>query len=111
MINNAEHFSELEVNEQHKIRKQAKQLRYCVEFISSLYPNKKVQQYLKQLQPVQNTLGQYNDLFIAEGIFNNVVEQDPSFWFALGWVKSQTATITKRSAKALQAFSEVETFW
>ncbi|MEO4159597.1 MULTISPECIES: CYTH and CHAD domain-containing protein [Acinetobacter] len=111
VISNAEHFSELEVTEQHKIRKQAKQLRYCVEFISSLYPNKKVQQYLKQLQPVQNTLGQYNDLFIAEGIFNNVVEQDPSFWFALGWVKAKQPQLQKRSAKALQTFSQAETFW
>lgn len=111
VISNAEHFSELEVSEQHKIRKTAKQLRYCVEFISSLYPDKKVQQYLKHLQPVQNTLGQYNDLFIAEGIFNKVVENDSSFWFALGWVKAKQPHLQKRSAKALQTFSQAETFW
>ncbi|MBJ8496172.1 CHAD domain-containing protein [Acinetobacter oleivorans] len=111
VISNAEHFSELEVTEQHKIRKTAKQLRYCVEFISSLYPDKKVQQYLKHLQPVQNTLGQYNDLFIAEGIFNKVVEKDSSFWFALGWVKAKQPHLQKRSAKALQTFSQTETFW
>lgn len=111
VISNAEHFSELEVTEQHKIRKTAKQLRYCVEFISSLYPDKKVQQYLKQLQPLQNTLGQYNDLFIAEGIFNKVVENDSSFWFALGWVKAKQPHLQKRSAKALQTFSQAETFW
>lgn len=111
VISNAEHFSELEVAEQHKIRKTAKQLRYCVEFISSLYSDKKVQQYLKQLQPVQNTLGQYNDLFIAEGIFNKAVENDSSFWFALGWVKAKQPHLQKRSAKALQTFSQAETFW
>jgi inorganic triphosphatase YgiF len=111
VISHAEHFSELEVTEQHKIRKKAKQLRYCVEFISSLYPDKKVQQYLKQLQPVQNTLGQYNDLFIAEGIFNKAVENDSSFWFALGWVKAKQPHLQKRSAKALQTFSQAETFW
>lgn len=111
VISNAEHFSELEVTQQHKIRKTAKQLRYCVEFISSLYPDKKVQQYLKQLQPVQNTLGQYNDLFMAEGIFNKAVENDSSFWFALGWVKAKQPHLQKRSAKALQTFSQAETFW
>lgn len=111
VISNAEHFSELEVTQQHKIRKTAKQLRYCVEFISSLYSDKKVQQYLKQLQPVQNTLGQYNDLFIAEGIFNKAVENDSSFWFALGWVKAKQPHLQKRSAKALQTFSQAETFW
>ena len=111
VISNAEHFSELEVTQQHKIRKTAKQLRYCVEFISSLYSDKKVQQYLKQLQPVQNTLGQYNDLFIAEGIFNKAVENDSSFWFALGWVKAKQPHLQKRAAKALQTFSQAETFW
>ncbi|MBI1446921.1 CYTH and CHAD domain-containing protein [Acinetobacter sp. AC1-2] len=111
VISNAEHFSELEVTQQHKIRKTAKQLRYCVEFISSLYSDQKVQQYLKQLQPVQNTLGQYNDLFIAEGIFNKAVENDSSFWFALGWVKAKQPHLQKRSAKALQTFSQAETFW
>lgn len=111
VISNAEHFSELEVTQQHKIRKIAKQLRYCVEFISSLYSDKKVQQYLKQLQPVQNTLGQYNDLFIAEGIFNKAVENDSSFWFALGWVKAKQPHLQKRSTKALQTFSQAETFW
>ena len=111
VISHAEHFSELEVTEQHKIRKKAKQLRYCVEFISSLYSDKKVQQYLKQLQPVQNTLGHYNDLFIAESIFNKAVENDSSFWFALGWVKAKQPHLQKRSAKALQTFSQAETFW
>jgi len=111
VISNAEHFSELEVTQQHQIRKKAKQLRYCVEFISSLYSDKKVQQYLKQLQPVQNTLGQYNDLFIAEDIFNKAVENDSSFWFALGWVKAKQPHLQKRSAKALQTFSQAETFW
>lgn len=111
VVSNAEHFSELEVTEQHKIRKTAKQLRYCVEFISSLYPDKKVQQYLKHLQPLQNNLGQYNDLLIAESIFNKVVENDSSFWFALGWVKAKQPHLQKRSAKALQTFSQTETFW
>ncbi len=49
VISHADHFIELEVTEQHKIRKKAKQLRYCIEFISSLYPRKNVQQFLKKI--------------------------------------------------------------
>ncbi|MFX6213684.1 CHAD domain-containing protein, partial [Acinetobacter baumannii] len=30
VISHADHFTELEVTEQHKIRKKAKQLRYCI---------------------------------------------------------------------------------
>ncbi len=111
MVSNADHFTELEVTEQHRTRKKAKQLRYCIEFISSLYPRKNVQQFLKQLQPVQNTLGLYNDLFIAEDLFNKAIEHDPHFWFALGWVKAKQPYLQNQSAEALQKFKQAKTFW
>ncbi len=110
-MSHAKDFNELEVTEQHKIRKKAKQLRYCIEFISSLYPSKNVQQFLKKLQPVQNTLGLYNDLFIAEDLFNKAIEHDPHFWFALGWIKAKQPYLQNQSAEALQKFNQVKTFW
>ncbi|MDR2250053.1 CYTH and CHAD domain-containing protein [Acinetobacter sp.] len=111
VVSQAQHFTELEVTEQHQIRKKVKQLRYCIEFISSLYPSKNVQQFLKQLQPLQNTLGFYNDLFIAEDIFNKAIEHDPYFWFALGWIKAKQPYLQNQSAEALQKFNQVKTFW
>lgn len=72
---------------------------------------KNVQQFLKQLQPVQNTLGLYNDLFIAEDLFNKAVEHDPHFWFALGWVKAKQPYLQNQSAEALQKFKQAKTFW
>ncbi|QXB45915.1 CYTH and CHAD domain-containing protein [Acinetobacter seifertii] len=111
VVSHAKDFNELEVTEQHKIRKKAKQLRYCIEFISSLYPSKNVQQFLKKLQPVQNTLGLYNDLFIAEVLFNKAIEHDPHFWFALGWIKAKQPYLQNQSAESLQKFNQVKTFW
>ncbi|NUF52055.1 CYTH and CHAD domain-containing protein [Acinetobacter seifertii] len=111
VLSHAKDFNELEVTEQHKIRKKAKQLRYCIEFISSLYPSKNVQQFLKKLQPVQNTLGLYNDLFIAEDLFNKAIEHDPHFWFALGWIKAKQPYLQNQSAESLQKFNQVKTFW
>lgn len=66
---------------------------------------------LKQLQPVQNTLGLYNDLFIAEDLFNKTIEHDPHFWFALGWVKAKQPYLQNQSAEALQKFKQAKTFW
>ncbi|PJF03964.1 CYTH and CHAD domain-containing protein [Acinetobacter seifertii] len=111
VLSHAKDFNELEVTEQHKIRKKAKQLRYCIELISSLYPSKNVQQFLKKLQPVQNTLGLYNDLFIAEDLFNKAIEHDPHFWFALGWIKAKQPYLQNQSAESLQKFNQVKTFW
>lgn len=111
VVSQAKHFTELEVTDQHQIRKKAKQLRYCIEFISSLYPRKNVQQFLKHLQPLQNTLGFYNDLIIAEDIFNKAIEHDPHFWFALGWIKAKQPYLQNQSSEALLSFKQAKTFW
>ncbi|EPK8832440.1 CYTH and CHAD domain-containing protein, partial [Acinetobacter baumannii] len=53
----------------------------------------------------------YNDLFIAEDLFNKAVEHDPHFWFALGWVKAKQPYLQNQSAEALQKFKQAKTFW
>lgn len=107
----ADHFSHLEVEQHHRIRKQAKQLRYVVEFIASLYPQKQVQHYLKQLQPVLDCLGRYNDLAVAEALFAQQVEQNTHFWFALGWLKAQQQLILIDAEQALKSFAHSKNFW
>ncbi len=47
---------------------------------------------------MQNTLGLYNDLFIAEDLFNKATEHDPHFWFALGWIKAKQPYLQNQSA-------------
>ncbi len=71
VVSNADHFTELEVTEQHT-EPQESQTAFVTAL--SLYRAyilvKMFSSFLKQLQPVQNTLGLYNDLFIAEDLFN-----------------------------------------
>jgi CHAD domain-containing protein len=71
ILMDATQFSTLTVEKQHRTRKRIKQLRYCIDFISRLYPEKEVQQFLNKLEPIQEYLGFYNDLFVAEQIFEN----------------------------------------
>ena len=59
---------------------------------------------------MQNTLGFYNDLFIAEDLFNKAIEHDPHFWFALGWVKAKQPYLQNQSAEALQKFKQAKHF-
>ncbi|MBO7705827.1 MAG: CHAD domain-containing protein, partial [Acinetobacter sp.] len=46
----AEHFSQLEDEEKHRVRKQVKQLRYSIEFVASLLDAKALKTYLKKLK-------------------------------------------------------------
>jgi CHAD domain-containing protein len=48
----------------HKLRIKCKRLRYVMEFFSSLYPKKKINNLIKQLKKLQDNLGQIQDLNI-----------------------------------------------
>lgn len=111
ILKDAAQFSSLAVEQQHRTRKRVKQLRYCIDFIAGIYPEKQVQQFLNKLQPIQEYLGFYNDLFVAEHIFEQQATEHPQFLFALGWVKAQQPHVAKKAAKKLQALSTKDIFW
>ena len=111
ILKDASQFPELSIEQQHRTRKRVKQLRYCIDFIAGLYPEKQVQQFLDKLQPIQEYLGFYNDLFVAEQIFQQQVSEKPEFLFALGWVKAQQPHVAKKANKKLQVLSHKDIFW
>ncbi|ENX36637.1 CYTH and CHAD domain-containing protein [Acinetobacter courvalinii] len=111
ILKDATQFSTLDIEQQHRTRKRVKQLRYCIDFIAGIYPEKQVQQFLSKLQPIQEYLGFYNDLFVAEQIFEQQAAKHSQFLFALGWVKAQQPHVAKKAAKKLQALSTKDIFW
>lgn len=108
----AAHFLELDIAARHRTRKRLKKLRYSIDFIGSLYAQKQVTHYLKILKPAQDALGQYNDLIVAEVIFQQLSKTDPQVsWFALGWIAAQQQHLLKQSAHHLQVFTQAPPFW
>ena len=107
----ADQFLKLDITSQHRTRKRVKRLRYCVEFIASLYPNKAVKKYLKDLKPLQESLGQYNDLLVAEALFQGIVKQKQKVWFVLGWIANEKQYMLQQSEQHLITFSKTKTFW
>jgi inorganic triphosphatase YgiF len=111
LIEDAKHFNKIDIEARHKVRKDVKQLRYCTEFMSSLFAPKEVKHYLKQLEQVQNHLGSYNDMVIAQHIFEQQIKHDEKFWFALGWNSAQQQQLLVAAEKSLKQFSKAKTFW
>ena len=64
--------------ELHPLRKSLKKLRYAVEFLSRLYPEKKIRAYLKRMKKLQDALGDLNDAatasLMARGLARGRVE-------------------------------------
>ncbi|MPW43276.1 CYTH and CHAD domain-containing protein [Acinetobacter guerrae] len=111
IIHDADHFSQLEIEERHRTRKRCKRLRYCIEFISSLYDPKAVKKYLNRLQAVQEKLGLYNDLHVAEHVFRESAHKQAEFWFAVGWSKAKQEQLLLESEQELKKFADAKVFW
>jgi triphosphatase len=62
------HFARLTPKERHRLRIAVKQLRYTVELLRSLYPERDVRRYVNRLKPVQDELGHANDVRVAYGL-------------------------------------------
>lgn len=111
ILTEANEFLFLKLEERHRVRKRIKQLRYCIDFVRSLYDDEAVKKCLRKLQPIQDELGLYQDLFIAENIFQQHVEENHQFWFALGWVKAQQPHVLQTAHKKLIKFQKIAFFW
>lgn len=104
-------FNTLEIEQQHALRKKSKRLRYALQFCESLFADQKLQPYRKQLAKVQDILGEMNDLYVAQPLFETLKEQQPQAWFACGWIQARLATLTQEATGAFKQLSETTPPW
>lgn len=65
----AHRLETLDAEQRHALRKELKKLRYAAEFLSSLYPDKRVQPFLKRMKRLQSVFGELNDAELARTMF------------------------------------------
>ncbi|MDX1915878.1 MAG: CHAD domain-containing protein [Methylophilus sp.] len=89
----------------HRIRIAAKRLRYASEFLQSLYPQKKVQPYLKKLSKLQGLLGFLNDSAVANRLLKEIQVSDASFQKEIQIIKLSI------QSEAKMKYKKIEVFW
>ena len=104
-------FAELAADEQHRVRKRLKRLRYLCEFVAPRFKAKAVKRYLAALEPAQDALGAHNDAVVALERFRSAVEDDPRAWFAVGWLTARLKQSEADSCRALAALNNRDRFW
>ena len=62
----------------HLLRIKSKQLRYLIEFFSSLFPPNEISSLIKHLKKLQDILGDYHDLYIQQQNLKHYLKQDDS---------------------------------
>ncbi len=97
----ARDFTSADVVQRHRTRKRIKRLRYGAEAIAALLPRKAMRRYLAALRPVQEALGDYNDLLVAEAALARDDLVRPGHWFARGWLAARREVALSEAAAAL----------
>lgn len=104
-------FTRLTQDDQHRVRKRLKRLRYLSEFAAPLFASSPVQRYLAQLKPAQDALGQYNDEIMAQGLYEELVGSDAGARFGAQWLQKRRGGEARACRRTLRAMEDAEPFW
>jgi inorganic triphosphatase YgiF len=104
-------FESLSHEEQHDVRKRLKGLRYLAQFVAPLYKTRRVEVWIKALEPAQDALGHHIDTLVAADRFEAASASDPRAWFAVGWLRGQLSATAHDSRKSLERFARAAVFW
>ena len=122
-------LDELDPQRRHKLRIQAKKLRYASEFFTGAFLGKKAAQrredFVASLEKLQDALGDLNDIAVHEGLTERIVDaQDTNGKghrgrakkaFAAGRLsgreEARISSVLKDAERAYGAFTKAKPFW
>lgn len=105
----ARRFGSLSFDEQHRVRKRLKRLRFLAEFVAPAMEGDGGD-FLASLQPALSALGRLNDEQVASALYRSLADQDPKAWFGVGWLAARRPSSVKATKKALSRVGEVPRF-
>jgi len=98
----------------HKVRIEAKKLRYAADAFAPLFDAKAADRFLKPLKALQDDLGQLNDAATAERLVGRLALDAPAA-FAAGRLAGERAArkpaLVRAAAKALRQLEDADGFW
>jgi CHAD domain-containing protein len=80
----------------HKLRIAAKNARYAAEFFRPLYAKKAMERYINALIALQDELGSYNDMTVADKLLQNLDDMRPELHAGIGFARRK---LKSRSVK------------
>jgi inorganic triphosphatase YgiF len=112
----ARRFDTLNEEERHELRKAMKNLRYAIEFFSSIYAAKHVKKFLKYLKKLQAVFGDLNDDATVRAILRDQqAADDPAIERAMGWVigasQARAELSWSKARKLWRDLEEAHPFW
>lgn len=104
-------FYALPAEQQHKVRKRLKRLRYLSEFSAPLFSNRQVGDFLHSLEPAQDALGEHNDLAEARSLALSKASGDVDAQIAAEWIEHEQKKTARKAMKQLGKVRQAREFW
>ena len=106
-------FDHIEVEVKHNLRIRAKQLRYALQFFSSLYGKGRCREMLKALGTLQDDLGLLNDIVVADRLLDEagLDSADPARSLIEGWFAARLQVQEGHASIAWRAFEKASRPW
>lgn len=107
----AARFAALEHEQQHRVRKRAKRLRYALDFSQSLFPARKVARFLDALAAAQDAMGAYTDVLMGEEHLRRCPPDDAATAFARGWLSARREATLAACERPIRRLLKAERPW
>jgi triphosphatase len=110
-------FAALDMEQRHRVRIAIKKLRYTIDLLASLFPRDAVTAFVRLLKPLQDGLGEANDLRVAGDLMaqlrnsNDSTAIDQAAGIVLGWHDRGLADHEDKLLKQLDKVRHARTFW
>jgi len=120
-------LTRLDARRRHKLRIQAKKVRYASEFFAGLFPGKKAskrrEKFLSALEDVQDCLGDLNDIAVHEDRITAIADErrsrrrrgNPKRAFAAGLLTgredARLDAVLENAIHAHAALAKIKPFW
>jgi inorganic triphosphatase YgiF len=127
ILKNGGRLDKLDPQRRHRLRIQAKKLRYASEFFAGVFPGKKAgsrrQDFVASLEKLQDALGDLNDIAVHENLTERIAEAPDekrrggraTKAFAAGRLsgreEARIASVLKDAERAYDAFAKAKPFW
>lgn len=104
-------FAQASVEDQHRLRKRIKRLRYALEAVQPMLKRKAGDRFLRALRRALAALGELNDLQVADTLYRQIALQEPQAWFAVGYLAARRQAGLDKAVAALARLSVLKLVW
>jgi triphosphatase len=129
ILKRGKHLDQLDSQRRHRLRIQAKKLRYAAEFFAGAFPGKKSSRrreyFVTSLEKLQDALGDLNDIAVHESLSEQLVNKKDhggnrrggrvkkAFVAGrlVGREEARIAPLLKAAEEAYEAFSKAKLYW